>query len=147
MDFFLQTGADGGLVDTGDKEGSGAPGPEAVGFDAFGGDVGDMEDSGGSSAEFGSDVAGGYVVMAAGGVIVAIEGSVSRGGEGVEVFDVTAKGANGAQVEVPGGAVSQGFPVGAVLLVCVGEGRVGPLLHIMQRAGNIRVCQNLLGTW
>ena len=34
--------------------------------------------------------------------------------------------------------MSQGFPTGAVLLVSVCEGRVGPLLHIMQRAGNGR---------
>ena len=30
-------GVDGSLVNTGDKEGSGAPGTEAVGFTAFGG--------------------------------------------------------------------------------------------------------------
>ena len=131
-------GADGGFVDAGDKEGGGTPGAEAVGFDAFGGDVGDMVDGGGSPVEFGSNVMGGYVVRVAGGVIVMIEGSFGGGGEGAEVFDMTAEGTDGAQVKVPGCAVSKGFSTGTVLLVSVGEGCVGPLLHIMQSAGNGR---------
>ena len=65
-------GMDGSLVNARDKEGGGAPGPEAVGFDTFRGDVGDMVDGGGSMAEFGGDVTGGDVVVPAGGVIVAI---------------------------------------------------------------------------
>ena len=64
--------ANGSLVDARDEEGGGAPGPEAVGFDAFGGDVGDMVDGGGSAVESGSDVAGRDIVGPAGGVIVAI---------------------------------------------------------------------------
>ena len=34
--------------------------------------------------------------------------------------------------------MSKGFTMGTVLLVGVGEGRIGPLLHVMQRAGNGR---------
>ena len=68
----MAQGMDGSLVDARDEEGGGAPGPEAVGFDAFGGDVGDMVDGGGSAVESGSDVAGRDIVGPAGGVIVAI---------------------------------------------------------------------------
>ena len=69
-------GMDGCLVDAGDKQGGGTPRMEAVGFDVFGGDVGDVVDSGGGPAEFSGDVPGGDVVGAAGRVIVAVEGSV-----------------------------------------------------------------------
>ena len=55
-------GADGSLVNTGDEEGGGAPGPEAVGFDTFRGDVGDMVDNSGSAAECGCDVVGRDIV-------------------------------------------------------------------------------------
>ena len=48
--------------------------------------------------------------------------------------NAVAEGVDGAKVDVPRHAVSKGFPMGTVLLVSVGEGRVGPLLHIMQRA-------------
>ena len=92
--------------------------------------------------EFSSDVASGDVVRVAGGVIVAVQGSVSRGGEGAEVFNVASEGADGAQVKVPGHTVSEGFPTGTVLLVVVSQGHVGPLLHIMQRAGNGRDALN-----
>ena len=111
---------------------------EAVDFDAFGEDVGDMVDGGSGPAEFSGDVMGGDVVRVASGVIVMIEGSVSRGGEGAEVFNMTAEGTDGAQVDVPGHTMSKGFPTGTVLLVSVGEGCVGPLLHVMQRAGKGR---------
>ena len=39
-------GVNGSLVNAGDEEGGGAPRLEAVGFDAVGGDVGDMIDGG-----------------------------------------------------------------------------------------------------
>ena len=129
---------DGCLVDTRDKEGSGTPRPEAVGFDAFGGDVGDVVDSSGSPVEFKGNVMGGDVVMAAGRIIVVVEGSVGRGGVGAAMFDAMMEGTDGAQVEVPGCAMTKGFPVGTVLLISVGEGHIGPLLHVMQKAGNGR---------
>ena len=94
-------GADGGLVNARDEESGGAPRPEAVGFDAFGGDVGDMADSGGGPAEFSGDVTSGYVVMVAGGVIVMIEGSVGGGGEGAEVLDVMAEAQTGHRSRSP----------------------------------------------
>ena len=134
----MAEGTDGCLVDAGDKEGGGAPRVEAIGFDAFRGDVGDVVDSGSSPAEFSGDVTGGNVVVAAGRVIVVIEGSVSGGGVGTEVFDTMVEGMDRAQVAVPGCAVTKGFPTGTVLLAGVGEGCIGPLLHIMQRAGNGR---------
>ena len=89
-------GTNGSLVNAGDEEGSGAPRPEAVGFNAFRGDVGDMVDSGGSVMEFGSDVVGGDVVGPASGVVVAVQGSVGGGGEGAEVFNAVAEGTDGA---------------------------------------------------
>ena len=91
-------GANGSLVDARDEEGGGTPGPEAVGLDAVGGgDVGDMVDGSGSAAEGTSDVAGGDIVGPASGVIVLIQGSVGGGGgEGTEVFNVVAEGADRA---------------------------------------------------
>ena len=65
-------GMNGSLVDGRDKEGSGTPRLEAVGFDAFGGNVGDMVDGSSSVAEFGSDVTGGDIVGPVSRVIVAI---------------------------------------------------------------------------
>ena len=108
---------DGGLVDAGDEEGGGATRAEAVGFDAGRGDIGDVVDSGGGLAEGDRDVTGGDVVRAAGRVIIAIEGSVGGGGEGAEVFNVVAEGTDGAQVEVPGRAMSKGFPMGTPVLL------------------------------
>ena len=67
-------GTDGSLVDAGDEEGSGAPGAEAVGFDAFRGHVGDVVDGGGGAVECGGDVPGGDIVGLAGGVKVMIQG-------------------------------------------------------------------------
>ena len=55
-------GANGSLVNAGDKEGGGAPRPEAVGFNALGRDVGDVVDGGSSMAELSSDVMGSDVV-------------------------------------------------------------------------------------
>ena len=92
-------GTDGSLVAAGDKEGGGTAGAEAVGFDAVRGDICDVVDSGDGLAEGNGDVAGGHVVRAPFGVIIAIEGSVGGGGEGAEVFDAVAEGADGAQVE------------------------------------------------
>ena len=99
-----------------------------------GGDVGDVVDSGGSQVEFSGNVMGGDVVGVAGRVIVVVEGSVSGGGVGTEVFNVMAEGTDGAHVEVPRCAMPKGFPTGTVLLVSVGQGCVGLLLHVMQRA-------------
>jgi hypothetical protein len=48
--FPTAEGADGHFVDARDKEGGGTPGAEAVGFDAVRGDVGEVEDGGGSAA-------------------------------------------------------------------------------------------------
>ena len=45
-----------------------------------------------------------------------------------------AEGANGTEVDITGHAVSECFTMSAVLLIGVGEGDVGPLLHVMQRA-------------
>ena len=75
-------GTDGSLVDAGDEEGSGTPRAEAVGFDAFRRNVGDVVDGCGSAAEFGGDVPGGDIVGPAGGVKVAIQGRVRGGVEG-----------------------------------------------------------------
>ena len=55
---------------------------EAVGFDAFRRNVGDVVDGCGSAAEFCSDVPGGDIVGPASGVKVAIQGRVRGGVEG-----------------------------------------------------------------
>ena len=73
--FPAAKGANGHFVNARDKEGGGAPGAEAVGFDAVQGDVGEVEDSGGSTAQFGRDVARSDVVGLIGRIIVAVEGA------------------------------------------------------------------------
>ena len=78
----MSQGTDGSLVNTRDEEGSGTPGAEAVGFDAFGGVVGDVVDGCGSAAEFSGDVPGGNIVKPAGGVKVVIQGRVRGRVEG-----------------------------------------------------------------
>ena len=70
----------------------------------------------------------------AGRVKVTIQGRVRGGVEGMEMFNAAAEGAYGTKVGVTRHAVSKGFTTGAVLLISVGEGCVGPLLHFMQRA-------------
>ena len=57
------------MVDARDEEGGGTPGLEAVGFNAFGGDVGEMVDGGSSVTEFSGDVVGGDIVWPAGGCV------------------------------------------------------------------------------
>jgi hypothetical protein len=73
--FPVAKGANGRFIDARDKEGSGTPRAEAVGFDAVRGDVGEVEDSGGSTAQFGSDVAHSDVMGLIGQIIVAVEGA------------------------------------------------------------------------
>ena len=76
----MAQGMDGGLVNARDEEGGGAPRAEAVGFDVFRRDVGDVVDSGSGEAEFGSDIPGSNIVGLAGGVkVLVIQGRV-RGG-------------------------------------------------------------------
>ena len=50
------------------------------------------------------------------------------------MFNSVAEGADGAEMDVTRCAMSKGFTTSAVLLIGVGEGDVGPLLHVMQRA-------------
>ena len=50
------------------------------------------------------------------------------------MFNSVAEGVDGTKVNVTRHAVSKGFTTGAALLIGVGKGCVGPLLHIMQRA-------------
>ena len=78
----MSQGMDGSLVDAGDEEGSGAPGAEAVGFNAFRRNVGDVVDGGGGMAQFGGDVLGGYIVGPASGIKVMVQGRVRGGVEG-----------------------------------------------------------------
>ena len=77
---------------------------------------------------------GGNIVGSASGVKVAIEGRVSGGVESAQVFNSAAEGVDRTEVDVTGHAMLKGFTMSAVLLIGVGEGYVGPLLHIMQRA-------------
>ena len=130
----MSQGTDGSLVNARDEEGGGTPGAEAVGFDAIRRDVSDVVDGGGGTAEFGSDVPGSNIVGPAGGVKVAIQGRVGGGVEGTQVFNSLAEGADRTKVDVTGHAVSKSFTAGAVLLISVGKGCVGPLLQVMQVA-------------
>ena len=75
----MSQGMDGGLVNTGDEEGGGASGAEAVDFDAFRRNVCEVKDGSGGTAEFSGDIVGSDIVGSAVGVKVAIQGSVGRG--------------------------------------------------------------------
>ena len=130
----MSQGPDSGLVNARDKEGCGAARAEAVGFNAFRGNVGDVIDRCSGATKGGGDVASGNVVGSTGGVKVAVEGGVQGGVELVQVFDAATYSLDGAEDGIPRGAMAQGFPASAVLLVSVGKGHIGPLLHIMQRA-------------
>ena len=50
------------------------------------------------------------------------------------MFNSAVEGMDGTKVNVTRYTVSKGFTMGAFLLISVGEGCVGPLLHVMQRA-------------
>ena len=91
-------------------------------------------DGGGGAVEFSRDVLGHDVVGLAHGVKVMIEGRVGGGVEVAKVFNSAAEGVDGTEVNVTGHAMSKGFTTSAVLLIGVGEGDIGPLLHVMQRA-------------
>jgi hypothetical protein len=73
--FPAAKGANSHFVYARDKEGGGAPGAEAVGINAVRGDVSEMEDSGGSAAQFRRDVAHGDIMDLIGRIVVAVEGA------------------------------------------------------------------------
>ena len=50
-----------------------------------------------------------------------------------EMLDTALDGLDGAEVGVTGEAITKGLPVCAVLLISVGKGDVGPLLHVIPR--------------
>ena len=78
------------------------------------------------------DVRGDVVRMGV-GFIVGVERSVGRGPVAVEMEGMMLAGMDGAEDWVPRHPVSEEcFPMGCVLLVCVGEGDVYPCLHIIQ---------------
>ena len=126
-------GADGSLVNTRDEEGSSSTRAETIGFNAFRRDVSDMVDSGCCTAKFKGDFAGDNVMWMVGGVIVAIQGAVGGCMMLDKMLDTALDGADGAEVEVTREAMAEGFPMHAVLLIGVGKGDVGPLLHVMPR--------------
>ena len=90
-------GTDGGLVDTRDEKGGSSTRAEAVGFDAFRRDVGDVVDGGSCTVKFKGDVMGSDVMRVAGGVIVVIERTVGGGAMLKEMLDAALNGAYGAE--------------------------------------------------
>ena len=69
-------GTDGGLVNAQDEKGGSSTRAEAVGFDAFRRDVGDVVDGSSCAAKFEGDFTGSDVMWVVGGVVVAIERTV-----------------------------------------------------------------------
>ena len=61
------------MVDARDEKGGSSTRAEAVGFDAFRRDVGDVVDGSSCTVKFRGDLTGSDVVRAAGGVVVAME--------------------------------------------------------------------------
>jgi hypothetical protein len=126
-------GANGRFINARDKEGGGTPGAEAVGFDAIRGDVGKVEDSGGSTAQFRCDVARGDVVGSIGRVVVAVQGACWTRIVLTEVQNTMTSGQHGAEDRVPRESMAECLPVSGVLLIGVGKGHIGSLLHVIQR--------------
>ena len=52
-----------------------------------------------------------------------------------EVMDMSLDGADRAEVRITREAMAKGLPTCAVLLISVGKGDIGPLLHIIPRIG------------
>ena len=126
-------GTDDGLVNARDEEGSSSTRAEAVGFDAVRRDVGEVVDGGSSTAKFEGDFAGIDVMQVVGGVTVAIERTVGGGIILKEMLDMVLDGSDGAEGGVIREAMTKGLPTCAVLLIGVGKGDVGPLLHVIPR--------------
>ena len=99
--FPMAKSADSHFIDAGDKEGGGAPGAEAVGFDAIRGDVGEVEDSGGSTAQFRRDVMCGDVVGLIGRIIVAVEGASRTCAVLTKVQNTMTSGQHRAENRIP----------------------------------------------
>ena len=94
-----------------------------------------MVDGGSSMTQFEGDVTGGDVMWVVGGVIVVIEGAVRGGIMLKEMCDTALDGSDRAKGGISGEAMAQSFPTSGVLLIGVGKGDVGPLLHIIPRTG------------
>jgi hypothetical protein len=132
--FPAAQGSDGRFVHTGDEEGGGAAGVEAVGHDALRGDVGDVLDRGGGNAESGSDVAGGDSMGCARGIEVMVQWAVGWCVVLAEVKDTALSGSDWAEAVVAGAAMAEGLATCGVLLVGVGEINISPALHVIRRA-------------
>ena len=85
-------GTDGGSVDAREEKGGSSTRAEAVGFDAFRRDVGDVVDGGSCAAKFEGDFAGSDVMWVVGGVVVAIERTVGGGIILKEMLDAALNG-------------------------------------------------------
>ena len=99
--FPTAKSTNGHFVDAGDKEGSGAPGAEAVGFDAVRGNVSEMEDGGGSAAQFKRDIARGNIVGSIGRIIVAVEGASRTRAVLTKVQNMMMSGQHRAENRIP----------------------------------------------
>ena len=99
--FPMAESADGHFVDTRDKEGGGAPGAEAVGFNAVQGDVGKVEDGGGSAAQGKSNLARCNIVGSIGRVIVAVERASQARAVLTKVQSMTTSGQHRAKNRIP----------------------------------------------
>ena len=131
--FPAAKGMDGSLVDAGDEKGGGTPGSETVSFNLFRRNVSDVVDGGSSVAELVGDLERSDIMGALGGVVVAVEGAVGGCMVLEEMVDMALDGADRAESGIARDAMTEGFPMGAVLLISVGERHVGPMLHVIPR--------------
>jgi hypothetical protein len=120
------------LVDTGDEQGGGTTGAEAVGLDLVGRDVGDVLDSGGGSSQGMGDFGGGDGAGSGVVVVVGVQWSCRGGSMFAKVEDASLASTDRAEDRVPGEAVAECFPTGGVLLVSVSEGDVYPSSHVIR---------------
>ena len=99
--FPTAKSANGHFVDAGDKEGGGTPRAEAVGFDAVWRNVGEMEDGGGSVAQFERDVARGNIIGSIGRIVIAVEGASRTCAMLTKVQNTTTSGQHRAENRIP----------------------------------------------
>ena len=126
--FPVSEGADGCLVNSGDKQSGGSPGAGAVGCNAGRRDVGDVFDISSSGLKFLSEHGGGELVLCPVGVKVGMQWWCVRGsGMLLEVQDSALASTNGAEDVIAREFMFEGFTTCSILLVSVGECDVHPL--------------------
>ena len=128
---------DGVGIHTATQQGHGATSAQAAGVHVRQAKT-DLQEGGGSSAEQGSDVVAGDMVLA-GAHKVGAQGGHRRKARGAEVLDSANEGLGGARHGVPAAAVSDDLITFPVLLGVKRQGTVGGMVQV--RGGRGEQCK------